>query len=97
MDDGGQSLWLRHVATTSNVPIIPPAVVRYWGLTFSRDGDYVYYARWRKNEIVGVLYQVPVIGGAERKLIVDVDTLSPFPLMASGLPLCVRQSEENWH
>ncbi|MBA3692974.1 MAG: serine/threonine-protein kinase, partial [Acidobacteria bacterium] len=43
-DDGGQqSLWTRQVATQSNVPIVAPATVGYSGLTFSPDGDYVYY------------------------------------------------------
>ena len=42
-DAGQQSLWLRQVAITSNVQISPPARANYTGLTFSRDGNYLYY------------------------------------------------------
>ncbi|HYE65796.1 MAG TPA: protein kinase [Pyrinomonadaceae bacterium] len=76
---GQQSLWVRQVATSSNVQIAPPAEVRYWGLTFSRDGNYVYYVV-SENSTHATLYQVPVLGGAPKKLIEDVDssiTISP--------------------
>ena len=43
-------------------------------MTFSRDGDYVYYVSREMGQPIGVLYQVPVLGGAPRKLIDDVDT-----------------------
>ena len=43
--EGGKSgLWLRQVATTSNVAIVPAADVRFHGVTFSPDGNYVYYS-----------------------------------------------------
>jgi hypothetical protein len=37
------SLWIRQTATASDVQIVPPASVRYDGLTFAPDGNYVYY------------------------------------------------------
>ncbi|MCI0602320.1 hypothetical protein L0156_04840, partial [bacterium] len=39
-DGDMQSLRVRQVATTSNVPILPPAPVRFQGITFSRDGNF---------------------------------------------------------
>jgi hypothetical protein len=44
-----QSLWMRQVATSSNVQIVAPTPVRYDGLTFSPDGKFVYYSTcaWR--------------------------------------------------
>jgi eukaryotic-like serine/threonine-protein kinase len=75
VDDGGQqSLWVRQVATTSNVQIVASAETAYLGLTFSRDGDYVYYVTRDRNTPIGNLYQIPVLGGTPRKLIEDVDT-----------------------
>ncbi len=75
MDDGpGQSLWVRQVNTSSNVEIVPSSNVLYLGMTFSRDGDYVYYVSREMGQPIGVLYQVPVLGGAPRRLIDDVDT-----------------------
>jgi serine/threonine protein kinase len=78
---GRQSLWGRQVATSSNVQIVAPAEVQYQGLTFSRDGNYVYYVATEKSDAASALYQVPALGGAApRKLLVNVDTaitLSP--------------------
>lgn len=79
-DDRRQSLWVKHVATNSNVQIVPPADVDYRGVTFSRDGNYVYYANSYKNDPVGALYQVPVLGGTGRKILEGIDgpvTFSP--------------------
>jgi eukaryotic-like serine/threonine-protein kinase len=43
VSDGAlSSLWVRQVATSSLVQIVPPAESRYLGQTFSRDGNYVY-------------------------------------------------------
>ena len=45
---GKASLWLRQVATSSNVQIVPPEEgARYDGVSFSRDGNYVYYSSTR--------------------------------------------------
>jgi hypothetical protein len=78
VDDGGQqSLWMQQVATSSNVQIVAPADVLYAGLTFSRDGNYVYYVKWDKKTLP-VLYQMPVLGGVTRKLIVDINSTVTF-------------------
>jgi len=72
------SLWVRQVATSSNVQIVPPAESRYIGLTFSKDGNYIYYVVYEKNSPLGIVYQIPVLGGAPRKIIEDVDTPITF-------------------
>jgi len=79
MDEGGeQSLWVRQVATLSNVQIVPPAEVRYSGFTFSPDGNFIDY-RVKDNKSPFVeLYRVPLLGGAPRKLTVDVDSPITF-------------------
>ena len=72
--EGGKSgLWLRQVATTSNVAIVPPADVRFHGVTFSPDGNYVYYSFYPAGEMSGGLWQVPVLGGGARRVLDDVD------------------------
>ncbi|MDQ3172303.1 MAG: DUF5050 domain-containing protein, partial [Acidobacteriota bacterium] len=79
-DAGQQSLWVRHIATGSNVPIIPPAEVVYDRMTFSPDGSYLYFIKTEKSDPIRTLYQMPVLGGEQRKLISNVDspiTLSP--------------------
>ena len=73
IDDGSkQSLWVRQVATASNVQIVPPAEITYQGIAFSPDGNYIYINMWDRKS-VGAIYQVPVVGGAApRKVINDV-------------------------
>ena len=79
VNDGTKpSLWVRQVATTSDVQIVPPSEGRYIGLTFSNDGNYVFYVVYEKNSPLGVVYQIPVLGGSPQKLAQDVDTPITF-------------------
>jgi len=81
-DAGTQGLWVRQTTTSSNVPIVPPDDGNYVGLTFSRDGNYVYFVKGPKGASIRSLYQVPVLGGTPRKLIDDVD--SPITFSRDG-------------
>src|SRR5262249_60235695 len=63
-DAGQQSLWLRQVMTTSDTQIVPPAPQSYAGITFSKDGDYIYYRLGEPNLSDRNLYQVNLLGGA---------------------------------
>jgi Tol biopolymer transport system component len=78
-DAGQQSLWLGQVNTMNSTPIVPPAPVEYQGITFSRDGSFIYYVR---SESVGVLYRKPTLGGVVQKLLVNVD--SPITVSPDG-------------
>ena len=56
----------------------PPADnVACEGLTFSPDGDYVYYVR-RVGNSPAELYRVPTLGGTPKKLLVDLETAVDF-------------------
>ncbi|MEK6405373.1 MAG: protein kinase [Acidobacteriota bacterium] len=69
MDDAGQqSIWIKHVVTSSVARIAPPTRARCSGLTFSPDGNYVYYVRTEDAMPANVLYQIPVLGGTPRKI-----------------------------
>ena len=79
VDDGGQqSLWMRQVAATSNVQLIPPAPVQYFGITFTPDGNFVDYVLWEQTKTTVALYQVSALGGASRKLLDNVHTPVSF-------------------
>ncbi len=70
-----QSLWMRHVATKSDVQVLAADVVDFKGVTFSPDGNYLYYVRSDKTtQNYSYLYQMPVLGGNPRQLIRDIDT-----------------------
>jgi Tol biopolymer transport system component/DNA-binding winged helix-turn-helix (wHTH) protein len=80
-DEAGQkSVWLRQVATGKDLLIVAPSwIAFFYGLTFSHDGNYIYYVNQEMNH-VGILFQVSSLGGTSTKIIEDVDstvTLSP--------------------
>lgn len=76
---GYQSLWVRQVATASNIQIVPPADVTYRGITFSQDDNYVYYIYCdNSNNRMLAVYQVPALGGTPKKILNDVDTAITF-------------------
>jgi roadblock/LC7 domain-containing protein len=77
-DADGQRLWIRQIATGSNVQIVPPGRCQYLGLTFSPDGNFVYYTRLEENQTVATLFQVPILGGPLKSVLVDVDSAVTF-------------------
>ena len=78
-----QSLWVRNVATKSDVQVLAPDVVDFAGLSFSPDGNYIYFVRSDKTtENYRYLYQMPVLGGSPRQLVRDID--SPIDFSPDG-------------
>jgi serine/threonine protein kinase len=79
VQSGLQSLWLRNVPTNSNTQIIEPGELRYHGLKFSPDGNYIYFVRDEKDEkYVASLYRAPVLGGEPQRLIHNINTDPSF-------------------
>jgi Tol biopolymer transport system component/DNA-binding winged helix-turn-helix (wHTH) protein len=78
-DRQGVGLWLLHITTGSEVQILPSEDVDFRGLTFSLDGNSVYFVRSRK-EIGGFkdLYAMPVLGGHPQLLTRDIDSPVSF-------------------
>jgi eukaryotic-like serine/threonine-protein kinase len=82
-DGEQQSLWVRNVATKSDVQVLPADVVAFAGLSFSPDGNYVYFVRSDKSTVnFRYLYVMPVLGGAPRQLVRDID--SPLSFSPDG-------------
>jgi Tol biopolymer transport system component len=74
-DGEKQSLWVRQVATGSDVQVLAPDVVQYQGLALSPDGNYVYISRSDKTTVnFNYLYVMPVLGGTPKQILRDVDT-----------------------
>jgi serine/threonine protein kinase/Tol biopolymer transport system component len=74
-----QSLIVRQVATGSDVQILAPAVSTFYGLTFSPDGNYIYFTEASKeNQLFSSLYKMPVLGGNPQQLLRDIDTSVSF-------------------
>jgi eukaryotic-like serine/threonine-protein kinase len=78
---GRRAVYLRQIATGSEVPVIPPSpTLRVSGLTFSRDGNYLYITSGHAGEAINSLSVVPTLGGTPRILLRDADSgaaLSP--------------------
>lgn len=73
-----ESLWLRQVATRSSVQLLPTGT-GFHGLTFSPDGNYIFFVRSdEKDPFFKYLYAMPTLGGPARKLITDVDSPVTF-------------------
>ncbi len=88
---GKQSLSVRQTATRSDIQIIPPFAGYYDGLTFSADGNYVYYVRGPNAYVPGALYRIPSLGGESRKMVDRVG--SPIAFSPEGNQVAfVRQN-----
>ena len=78
-DGEQQSLWVRNVATKSDVQVLAPDDVVFAGVSFSPDGNYIYLTRSDKtNHLYNFLYQMPVLGGEPRHILTDIDTAPTF-------------------
>jgi TolB protein len=65
------------------VLILPPDEVRFHGLTYSPDGNYIYFTRSDKsNPNYSYLWQMPALGGTPRRLVRDID--SPIAFSPDG-------------
>jgi serine/threonine protein kinase len=72
-----QEIWVRQVATGSAVQAVAgdPHYIR--GVTFSPDGNYLYFVRQMEGA-TGTLFEVPSLGGAPRQLMSGVDSYVTF-------------------
>jgi len=75
---GQSAIHIRQIATGSDVQAIPPAQGDTNGLTFSPDGNYLYYSFHSPGSSVDILYAVPSLGGTPRTVLSDVDSLISF-------------------
>ena len=75
---GQESLWLRQVEIAGGLEIVPPSGSHFVGITFSPDSNSVFYVKYGEDAAGSGLYQVPVLGGAARKLLPDIDSQISF-------------------
>ena len=79
-EGGKQGLYLRQLNGTRRVELLAPANVGFWGIAFARDGSSIYYGLKTGERPIGELFQIPMLGGAARALLQDIDSsVSPSP------------------
>jgi Tol biopolymer transport system component/DNA-binding winged helix-turn-helix (wHTH) protein len=79
MDRQMSSLHLRQVANAGEVEILGPRKTNYVGLTFSPDGNDLYFVSNNEgNPHYRSLYRMPALGGPTQKLIEDIDSPVSF-------------------
>jgi Tol biopolymer transport system component len=73
-DDGRETLWVKQVASAGrDVEIIPASEGNYHGLSFSPDGNFIFYVRSSQGQPNGIS-RVPTLGGSSITLNKDVDS-----------------------
>jgi serine/threonine protein kinase/WD40 repeat protein len=80
-DGESQTMWVRQVATGTNVKVIPPERVYYADIRVSPDGNYVFYSVAQRDEPNVIdLRIVPILGGQSRLVAPNMEsnfTVSP--------------------
>ncbi len=71
-EGGKQSLWIKHLATNSNVELIAPDAVNYGPVIFSADESHIFYSTASGSDPGGSLYEIPLLGGIPRKILSGV-------------------------
>ncbi len=71
--EGKRSVHVKQIATGSDVAVTPPEAFLFGpGLSFTPDGNYLYFTRFGHESDVVNIYMVPSLGGATRKVVSDV-------------------------
>lgn len=91
--EAGESLWLRQVAVANDLQIAPAAQRYLVWVTFSPDGNFVYYLALERDKGDTELFRVPVLGGPTLKIAhnVGAPTFSPD---GSKVAYMMQRSEE---
>ena len=92
-EGGMQSLWIRQVATTSNIQVLPPRERVYSSPTFSADGNHLYFCSEPPDHsglpwfirTSASMYMVPTLGGTPVEIASSVTP--PFSLSPDGTRL----------
>jgi serine/threonine protein kinase len=73
-----QSLWIKQIATNSNVEIVAPGQTNYFDLTFTPDGNYVYYVAKDGSASLRTVFRVPTLGGTPARILTNASAAVSF-------------------
>jgi serine/threonine protein kinase len=96
IDDGDkQSLWIRQQASGSDLQVIAPSQDPFFHVTFSPDGNYLYFDRLAGGDMSkpgNSIFRVPSLGGLSREILNK--TNPGFALSPDGDQLCFERMGE---
>ncbi len=83
-ENGQQSIRVLNVGNRSEMTVVPPADVSFWGASFTPDSSQIYYTVFDRKgeEKIARLYAVSVFGGAPRKILEPIN--SPIGFTPDG-------------
>ncbi len=88
------TVWIHQIATDSTFQLVPPLDVFYENLTYSPNGNYLYFTRARPGSVDHYdLYMVPSLGGIERRVLADVNSTLGFSPDASRMAFVRRTGD----
>ncbi len=92
LEDQGESVWVKQIATGSSVQTLQPSRKGYRALTFSPDGKYLFF---REKSDPGNIYQTSAFGSPPKKVAERV--WSDFAVSSDGKQVAFvrRDSERN--
>ena len=94
--NGEDSIWVRQLATGSTAQVLPPSKLNLDGLTFTRDGNYLYFNTRVLGETMNHLQKMASLGGTPQPLLDDID--SPISFSPDGSQITfVRQSSAEFN
>ncbi|MGA7921447.1 MAG: protein kinase [Candidatus Acidiferrales bacterium] len=102
-ENGQQSLWLRNAPkaekykyqlSDSNTQVMPPGPLRYLGVRFSPDGNYLYFVRGEAGQKQNSIFRAPVLGGTPQKIVTGANTNITLSPEGTSFAYSVRDSPE---
>jgi len=93
-DAGSSSLWLRQLATGSDVQLVAPQGGRALrNPAFVPDGSYIDYTLSDEQRNYSTLYRIPFLGGRPSKVIFDIDSTVAYSPDGRSLAFVRNHSE----
>jgi eukaryotic-like serine/threonine-protein kinase len=91
------SVRIRQIATGSDIEVVPKEAGLLSGLSFSPDGNYLFYLRQKRDATnYRLLMQVPSLGGPSKEVVFDCDSRATFSPDGKQLAFKRMVPTENW-
>ena len=76
--EGGDAIFLRQIEDGNMVEVLPKSNLIIAGISFSPASDRLFYTAYErgtgKAPVIGKLYELPILGGAPREILRDIDS-----------------------